>query len=82
MAKKFLEKKIPMPEQSPKERIKNFDEVALGYTVEMAVEEAKRCLQCKPKEGQKFVLMVVLLELIFQLLLNVLGMEILMRLYE
>jgi len=53
MAKKFLEKKIPMPEQSPKERIKNFDEVALGYTVEMAVEEAKRCLQCKPKEGQK-----------------------------
>jgi len=53
MAKKFLEKKIPMPEQPPKERIKNFDEVALGYTVEMAVEEAKRCLQCKPKEGQK-----------------------------
>ncbi|OYT55878.1 MAG: glutamate synthase (NADPH), homotetrameric [Candidatus Hecatellales archaeon ex4484_218] len=53
MAKKILEKKVPMPEQSPKERIKNFDEVALGYTVEMAVEEAKRCLQCKPKEGQK-----------------------------
>ena len=53
MAKKILEKKVPMPEQPPKERIKNFDEVALGYTVEMAVEEAKRCLQCKPKEGQK-----------------------------
>ncbi len=50
---KIREKKVPMPEQPPKERIKNFDEVALGYTAEMAMEEAKRCLQCKPKEGQK-----------------------------
>ena len=50
---KIREKKVPMPEQPPKERIKNFNEVALGYTAEMAVEEAKRCLQCKPKEGQK-----------------------------
>ncbi len=37
----------PMPKQTPWERIKNFDEVALGYPVETAVEEARRCLQCK-----------------------------------
>ncbi|MEO0130970.1 MAG: NADPH-dependent glutamate synthase [candidate division WOR-3 bacterium] len=40
-------KKTPMREQSPKERIKNFDEVPLGYTPEEAMAEAKRCLQCK-----------------------------------
>ena len=39
--------KTPMPEQDPNVRNKNFKEVALGYTPEMAVEEAKRCLQCK-----------------------------------
>ncbi len=39
--------KIPMPEQEPLIRNKNFDEVALGYTEEMAVAEAKRCLNCK-----------------------------------
>ncbi len=42
--------KIPrqkMPGQSPEERIKNFKEVPFGYTPEMAVTEAKRCLQCK-----------------------------------
>ncbi len=39
--------KQPMREQDPKERIKNFREVPLGYTKEQAVEEAKRCLQCK-----------------------------------
>ncbi len=42
-------KKVPIPEQDPKVRSKNFDEVALGYTEEMAVEEAKRCLNCKHK---------------------------------
>jgi glutamate synthase (NADPH/NADH) small chain len=31
----------------PHERIRNFEEVALGYTEEMAVEEAQRCIQCK-----------------------------------
>ena len=36
-----------MNEQSPKERIKNFNEVALGYTPEQAVKEAARCLNCK-----------------------------------
>lgn len=42
-------KKVIMPEQSPKERIQNFDEVAKGYTIEDAIEEATRCLQCKHK---------------------------------
>ena len=40
-------KKCPMPSQDPNVRNKNFKEVALGYTAEMAVNEAKRCLQCK-----------------------------------
>ena len=39
--------KNQMPTQSPEERIKNFDEVALGYTEEQAIDEAKRCLNCK-----------------------------------
>ncbi|MBA7615704.1 Glutamate synthase [NADPH] small chain [subsurface metagenome] len=38
---------IPMPEQEPKERIYNFEEVPLGYTQEQAIYEAQRCLQCK-----------------------------------
>jgi len=42
-------KALAMPEQNPEERIKNFNEVALGYTEEMAIEEAKRCLRCKKK---------------------------------
>ena len=40
-------KKCPMPSQEPNVRNKNFKEVALGYTAEMAVNEAQRCLQCK-----------------------------------
>ncbi len=39
--------RTPMPEQSPKERARNFNEVALGYTRDMAQAEAARCLQCK-----------------------------------
>ena len=39
--------KTPMPEQDPKVRARNFQEVALGYTEEMAKEEAGRCLNCK-----------------------------------
>ncbi len=39
-------KRIPMKEQPPAERTKNFDEVALGYSAEDAVNEAKRCLHC------------------------------------
>ncbi len=42
-------KKCPMPVQDPMVRRNNFDEVALGYTYEMAVNEAKRCLNCKNK---------------------------------
>ncbi len=41
--------KVKMPEQDPDVRNKNFDEVALGYTPEMAMEEARRCLHCKNK---------------------------------
>ena len=41
--------KVAMPEQAPHIRNKNFKEVALGYTKEQAVEEAKRCLNCKNK---------------------------------
>lgn len=42
-------KKVPMPEQAPDVRNKNFLEVAEGYTEEMAKEEATRCLNCKNK---------------------------------
>ena len=48
MAKANMDpKKCPMPVQDPEVRNQNFSEVALGYTAEMAVNEAKRCLQCK-----------------------------------
>ncbi|MBR0231830.1 MAG: NADPH-dependent glutamate synthase [Clostridia bacterium] len=40
-------KKHEMPAQAPGERAHNFKEVALGYTAEVAIEEAKRCLNCK-----------------------------------
>ena len=39
--------KNPMPEQDPKVRVTNFDEVALGYPLEAAMDEAARCLNCK-----------------------------------
>ena len=39
--------KHPMPEQEPAVRARNFKEVALGYTKEIAMEEADRCLHCK-----------------------------------
>ena len=41
--------KVKMPEQAPDIRNKNFKEVATGYTAEMAIEEAGRCLNCKHK---------------------------------
>ena len=40
-------KKNPMPSQEPDDRNHNFNEVALGYTEEMALDEAARCLNCK-----------------------------------
>ena len=42
-------KKVPIPEQEPQVRNRNFQEVALGYTAEQAIEEATRCLQCKTR---------------------------------
>ena len=42
-------KKNPMPSQAPDVRNKNFLEVATGYTKEVAIDEAQRCLQCKNK---------------------------------
>ncbi len=50
MAEKEKKEKIPrqpMPEQDPKVRAKNFDEVPLGYAEAVAMLEAGRCLQCK-----------------------------------
>jgi glutamate synthase (NADPH/NADH) small chain len=43
---KIKKEVVPMPKQDPKERGRNFNEVALGYTEEQAVAEAERCLQC------------------------------------
>lgn len=42
-------KKNEMPQQEACIRCKNFDEVALGYTAEQAIDEAKRCLACKTR---------------------------------
>lgn len=42
-----IKKKNPMPSQDPNVRNHNFEEVALGYTEEIALDEAKRCLHCK-----------------------------------
>ncbi|HWQ89861.1 MAG TPA: NADPH-dependent glutamate synthase [Desulfitobacteriaceae bacterium] len=42
-----------MPCQDARERVRNFNEVALGYTKEMAVAEAKRCLQCSKPACRK-----------------------------
>jgi glutamate synthase (NADPH/NADH) small chain len=47
---KIKKEAVEMPKQKPKERVKNFNEVALGYSEEQALEEANRCLQCiKPQ---------------------------------
>lgn len=40
-------KKVPVREQAPEVRAKNFDEVCLGYNIEEAMTEASRCLTCK-----------------------------------
>jgi glutamate synthase (NADPH/NADH) small chain len=48
--KKEKKEKIPrqpMPEQEPKVRAKNFEEVPFGYSPETAMREASRCIQCK-----------------------------------
>jgi len=41
--------RLEMPKQTPEERKRNFEEVATGYTFEMAMEEAGRCIQCKKR---------------------------------
>ena len=46
MSKQNRFKAVPMPKQPPEVRIRNFNEVALGYTEEQAIREAERCLQC------------------------------------
>jgi len=46
-------KRHAMPEQDPKVRAKNFQEVTLGYTSELAKGEAERCLQCKTAPCRK-----------------------------
>jgi len=43
---KLIKERVPTPERPPEERVKDFDEVNLGYTFELAVKEAERCLQC------------------------------------
>lgn len=47
MSTKINLNRVEMPKQSPEARKRNFQEVALGYTQELAEEEAGRCLQCK-----------------------------------
>ena len=41
--------RVPMPKQEPQVRAHNFDEVAQGYSQELAVQEASRCIQCKKR---------------------------------
>ena len=43
---KLIKERVPTPERPPEERIKSFVEVNLGYTFELAKQEAERCLQC------------------------------------
>jgi glutamate synthase (NADPH/NADH) small chain len=45
--------RVDMPRQEPEIRRANFDEVALGYTYEMAMEETSRCIQCKKRNCQQ-----------------------------
>lgn len=49
-ARKIVPRKTPIPEQDPRKRRKNFDEVSLGYAPEQARQEAARCLNC-PEPG-------------------------------
>lgn len=50
---KIRKEVVPMPKQDPKERVNNFNEVALGYTEEQTVAEAERCLQCREAQCVK-----------------------------
>ena len=46
-------KRVPVAELDPDLRSKNFEEVCLGYTKEEAVQEARRCIQCKVPQCRK-----------------------------
>jgi homotetrameric NADPH-dependent glutamate synthase len=50
---KMVKNRVSMPELSVEARIKTFDEVPLGYSEEQAINEAKRCLQCKDTPCRK-----------------------------
>ena len=49
----FKDPQVDMPKQTPEKRVKNFSEVAQGYTTEMAAKEAERCLNCKNPQCRK-----------------------------
>src|SRR5512136_2193265 len=51
--RKIVPKKYPMPEQDPKVRIHNFNEVPIGQDGQTAILEAQRCLQCKRSPNRK-----------------------------
>lgn len=51
--RKIVPKKYPMPEQDPKVRVHNFNEVPMGQEGQTAILEAQRCLQCKPSPNRK-----------------------------
>lgn len=58
-------KKVPVRVQNPEDRVRNFDEVCLGYTKEEAMQEAQRCLNCKnPRCVQMCPVMVEIPEFI------------------
>ncbi|KPU62517.1 dihydropyrimidine dehydrogenase, partial [Thermococcus sp. EP1] len=44
----IIKERIPTPERPVEERLQGFMEVNLGYTFELALQEAQRCLQCNP----------------------------------
>ncbi|MGB9755254.1 MAG: NADPH-dependent glutamate synthase [Desulfurella sp.] len=47
-AERLKKNRVPMRTQDPMDRVQNFLEVPLGYSLQEAIEEAQRCLQCKP----------------------------------
>lgn len=51
----LVKEKNPMPEQDPMVRNKNFKEVSTGYTEDMAINEAMRCLKCRKNLAQQVV---------------------------
>ena len=50
--------RVPVREQAPEVRAKNFEEVCLGYNKEEAMEEASRCLNCRMQDVSQDVLSI------------------------